>query len=55
MAMSYSSCSPTALCFRERVAFNALGLVESVEMSLFIAVLVVGFWYAWKKGALERD
>jgi len=37
------------------VAFSKLGLVGLVEMVLFIAVLVVGFWYAWKKGALEWD
>jgi len=37
------------------VAFNSLGLVGLVEMTLFIAILVVGFWYAWKKGALEWD
>jgi len=37
------------------VAFRKLGLVGLVEMVLFIAVLVVGFWYAWKKGALEWD
>ncbi|MDH4301694.1 MAG: NADH-quinone oxidoreductase subunit A [Nitrospira sp.] len=37
------------------VAFNDLGLVGLVEMIVFIAILVVGFWYAWKKGALEWD
>ncbi len=37
------------------VAFNDLGLVGLVEMTVFIAILVVGFWYAWKKGALEWD
>jgi NADH-quinone oxidoreductase subunit A len=37
------------------IAFNDLGLVGLVEMTLFIAILVVGFWYAWKKGALEWD
>jgi NADH-quinone oxidoreductase subunit A len=37
------------------VAFNTLGLVGLVEMIVFISVLVVGFWYAWKKGALEWD
>jgi NADH-quinone oxidoreductase subunit A len=37
------------------VAFNKLGLVGLVEMAVFIAILVVGFWYAWKKGALEWD
>jgi len=37
------------------VAFNDLGLVGLVEMIVFIAILVVGFWYAWKKGALEWE
>jgi NADH-quinone oxidoreductase subunit A len=37
------------------VAFNKLGLVGLVEMIVFIGILVVGFWYAWKKGALEWD
>ncbi len=37
------------------VAFNKLGLVGLLEMVLFICILVVGFWYAWKKGALEWD
>ena len=37
------------------VAFRKLGLVGLIEMALFIGVLVVGFWYAWKKGALEWD
>jgi NADH-quinone oxidoreductase subunit A len=37
------------------VAFKKLGLVGLVEMMVFIGILVVGFWYAWKKGALEWD
>jgi NADH-quinone oxidoreductase subunit A len=37
------------------VAFSKLGLVGLVEMVVFIAILVVGFWYAWMKGALEWD
>jgi NADH-quinone oxidoreductase subunit A len=37
------------------VAFKKLGLVGLIEMMVFIAILVVGFWYAWKKGALEWD
>ncbi len=37
------------------VAFRKLGLVGLIEMALFIGILVVGFWYAWKKGALEWD
>jgi len=37
------------------VAYRKLGLVGLLEMALFIGILVVGFWYAWKKGALEWD
>ena len=37
------------------VAFRRLGLLGLIEMGLFIAILVVGFWYVWKKGALEWD
>lgn len=37
------------------VVFQQLGLVGLVEMGMFIGILVVGFWYAWKKGALEWD
>lgn len=37
------------------VAFQKLGLVGLIEMVVFIAILIVGFWYAWKKGALEWD
>ena len=32
-----------------------LGLLGLIEMGLFIAILIVGFWYVWKKGALEWD
>ena len=37
------------------VVFNKLGILGLVEMGVFIAILVVGFWYVWKKGALEWD
>ena len=37
------------------VVFKKLGLLGLIEMTVFIAILVVGFWYAWKKGALEWD
>ncbi|GIW54818.1 MAG: NADH-quinone oxidoreductase subunit A [Nitrospiraceae bacterium] len=37
------------------VVFQKLGIVGLVEMGVFIGILVVGFWYAWKKGALEWD
>ena len=35
------------------VAFNQLGLYGLVEMVSFIAILLVGYVYAWRKGALE--
>jgi NADH-quinone oxidoreductase subunit A len=37
------------------VVFNKLGLFGLVEMLLFILILLVGYFYAWKKGALEWD
>lgn len=37
------------------VRFQSLGLVGLVEMLVFIGILLVGLWYAWKKGALEWD
>jgi NADH-quinone oxidoreductase subunit A len=37
------------------VVYRKLGLLGPIEMAVFIGVLVVGFWYAWKKGALEWD
>lgn len=35
------------------VQFNALGLFGFIEMVIFILILVLGYFYAWKKGALE--
>ena len=37
------------------VQFRELGLFGFVEMLVFIAVLLVGLIYVWKKGALEWD
>jgi NADH-quinone oxidoreductase subunit A len=37
------------------VAFRQLGLFGLVEMVIFIAILLVGYVYAWKKGALEWE
>lgn len=37
------------------VSFRNLGLVGLIAMILFIDLLFVGYWYAWKKGALEWD
>jgi NADH-quinone oxidoreductase subunit A len=35
------------------VIFRQLGLFGLVEMFIFILILLVGYFYAWKKGALE--
>ncbi|MEK6700452.1 MAG: NADH-quinone oxidoreductase subunit A [Nitrospirota bacterium] len=37
------------------VVFDGLGLYALVEMMLFMAVLVLGFIYAWKKEAFVWD
>lgn len=45
---------PWAITFREfsRIGF---GLFILAEMAIFIAILLVGYFYAWKKGALEWE
>ena len=37
------------------VLFRDLGIFGFVEMLIFIGVLLVGFVYVWKKGALQWD
>jgi NADH-quinone oxidoreductase subunit A len=37
------------------VAFRQLGLFGLIEMAVFIIILLVGYFYAWKKGALEWE
>jgi NADH-quinone oxidoreductase subunit A len=37
------------------VAFKKLGLYGLIEMFLFVIILLVGFIYVWKKGALEWE
>jgi NADH-quinone oxidoreductase subunit A len=45
----------TVFLYPWAVVYNQLGLFGLVEMVLFIGVLLVGYFYAWKKGALEWD
>jgi NADH-quinone oxidoreductase subunit A len=40
---------PWAVIFRELKIFGLM------EMAVFIAILLVGFVYVWKKGALEWE
>ncbi|RME88754.1 MAG: NADH-quinone oxidoreductase subunit A [Anaerolineae bacterium] len=37
------------------VVFRKLGVFGLVEMLIFILILLVGYLYAWKKGALEWE
>lgn len=37
------------------VVFRSLGLFGLIEMGIFVFILVVGYVYAWKKGALEWE
>ena len=37
------------------VVFRSLGIGGLIGMLVFVAILVVGFVYAWKKGALEWE
>lgn len=43
----------TAFLYPWAVLFRSLGLFGFVEMAVFVAILLVGLVYAWKKGALE--
>ena len=44
-----------AFVFPWAVIFRSLGFVGLVEMGIFLGLLVLGFVYAWKKGALEWE
>ena len=37
------------------VVFDGLGLFGLIEMGMFIGLLMLGFVYVWKKGALEWE
>ena len=43
----------TVFMFPWAVMLDRLAIFGLIEMFLFIAILVVGYVYAWKKGALE--
>ncbi|HET7844653.1 MAG TPA: NADH-quinone oxidoreductase subunit A, partial [Xanthomonadales bacterium] len=44
-----------AFLFPWAVVFTKIGVVAIIEMALFLGLLVVGFVYVWKKGALEWE
>jgi NADH-quinone oxidoreductase subunit A len=44
-----------AFLFPWAVVFKQIGFTALVEMGLFLLLLVVGYVYVWKKGALEWE
>ena len=44
-----------AFLFPWAVSLDRVGVFGLVAMGIFLAVLVVGFIYEWRKGALEWD
>jgi NADH-quinone oxidoreductase subunit A len=44
-----------AFLFPWAVSLGAIGAVGLAAMGVFLLILVVGFVYEWKKGALEWD
>ena len=43
----------TVFLFPWAVSLDQLALFGLIEMLVFLFILVVGYFYAWKKGALE--
>ncbi|WP_425217196.1 NADH-quinone oxidoreductase subunit A [Tumidithrix helvetica] len=43
----------TVFLYPWAVAFSKLGLLAFIEALIFIAILILGLVYAWRKGALE--
>jgi NADH-quinone oxidoreductase subunit A len=46
---------PWATIFKDIVATESIKLFGFIEMLVFVAVLVIGYVYAWAKGALEWE
>jgi len=44
-----------AFLFPWAIVLDQIGMVGLVAMTVFLGVLVVGFIYEWKKGALEWE
>ena len=43
----------TIFLFPWAVQYRQLALFGFLEMLVFLAILIFGYWYAWKRGALE--
>ncbi|MDR0777676.1 MAG: NADH-quinone oxidoreductase subunit A [Azonexus sp.] len=46
---------PWATIFKDIVASESIKLFGFIEMLVFVGILVVGYAYAWAKGALEWE
>ncbi len=44
-----------AFLFPWAVVFRQIGVVAILEMAVFLGLLLLGFVYCWKKGALEWE
>ena len=44
-----------AFLFPWAVVFDQIGMMGFLAMMIFLAILVVGFIYEWKKGSLEWE
>ena len=44
-----------AFLFPWAVSLNKIGITGIIAMGIFLLILVIGFIYEWKKGALEWD
>ncbi len=44
-----------AFLFPWAVVFKEIGLSAIIAMAIFLGILVIGFVYEWKKGALEWE
>lgn len=45
----------TAFLFPWAVVLGQIGIFGFIEMMLFLVILLVGYVYAWKKGALQWE
>ncbi len=45
----------TVFMFPWAIVLNKIGMFGLIEMLLFLVILLVGYVYAWKKGALQWE
>jgi NADH-quinone oxidoreductase subunit A len=45
----------TAFLFPWAIAISDIGMTGFIAMMIFLVILIIGFLYEWKKGALEWE